>query len=88
MKQHHPILREIEAYLAVTKMGETYFGKRAANNSELVARLRAGGSVHFKTEDSIREFIKDNPPSENQSKVSCLTQDMGSVDPEFQGGAA
>jgi len=67
MRKHHPILREVEEYLAKTGMGETYFGKRAANNSELVARLRAGGSVHFKTEDSIRAFISKNSPSSDTS---------------------
>lgn len=67
MKQHHPILPLVEAFLAESKMGETYFGKRAANNSELVARLRAGGSVHFKTEDAIRKFIAENSPSSSAS---------------------
>ena len=57
MKQHHPILPEIDAFLKETGMAETYFGKRAAGNSELVARLRDGGSVHFKTEAKIRKFM-------------------------------
>ena len=36
------LLSEIEAFLEKTGMGETYFGKLAANDSALVARLRAG----------------------------------------------
>lgn len=42
-KQDTPsLLIEIEAFLAASGMGETYFGKKAANDSGLVARLRAG----------------------------------------------
>jgi hypothetical protein len=38
------LLSEIEAFLVETGMGETYFGKRAANDSGIVARLRAGAT--------------------------------------------
>lgn len=64
MTKHHPILAEIEAYILDTGLSETYFGKKAVNNSELVSRLRSGGSVHFLTESKIREFIKNNPSQE------------------------
>jgi len=54
----HPILlAEIEAFLADTGMGESYFGKRAANNSEIVARLRAGKRVWPETETRVRAYI-------------------------------
>ena len=38
-----PLLAEIEAFLAETGMGETYFGKARGNNSELVGRLAVVG---------------------------------------------
>ena len=90
MKTHHPILNEIEAFLADTGMGATYFGKRAVNNSELVARLRAGGAIHFRTEDSVRKFISENSPSSGvlQSDGSCLNKDVGSAKRHVKGASA
>ena len=60
---HHPdLLREIETYIARTGMGETYFGKKAINNSELISRLRNGGRVWPETAAQVRAFMKKNPP--------------------------
>lgn len=39
-------------------MAETYFGKRAVGNSELVSRLRGGGRVWPETEEKARAFMK------------------------------
>lgn len=50
-------LQEIEAFLAETGMGESYFGKRAAGNSELVSRLRCNRRVWPETEAKVRSFI-------------------------------
>jgi hypothetical protein len=58
---HPPLLEEVEAFLARTKMGEAYFGKKAVGNSELVARLRAGGSVLVTTDEKVRAFMASNP---------------------------
>lgn len=44
-------------------MGESYFGKLAARNSELVKRLRQGGRVWPETEAEVRDFIKNHSPS-------------------------
>ena len=52
-----PLLAEIEAFLADTGMGASYFGKRATGNSEVVARLRDGGRIWPETEQRIRAFI-------------------------------
>lgn len=59
------LLSEIEVFLTATGMGETYFGKKAANDSALVARLRAGttptGKVVFvrpEVQTSVRKFMK------------------------------
>lgn len=59
MKQiHHPeLLSEIEAFLAESGMGETYFGKAAIGNSEVVPRIRKGGRVWPETESGLRLFI-------------------------------
>lgn len=39
-------------------MSETTFGAKAVNNSKLVARLRAGGSVSLETATRIRGFLQ------------------------------
>ena len=58
MKNHRPpILEEIDAFLAEVPMGESYFGKRAVGNSEIVARLRGGGRIWPETIDRLRAFM-------------------------------
>lgn len=59
------LLSEIEAFLAATGMGETYFGKLSANDSGLVARLRAGTTptgkavfVRPEVQVSVRKFMR------------------------------
>lgn len=51
------LLNEIEAFLADTGMGSSYFGKQAVGNSEIVTRLRTGGRVWPETETRLRAFI-------------------------------
>lgn len=60
MKQivHPDLLSKIDAFLSETGMGESYFGKAAAGNSELVRRLRQGGRVWPETERQVVEFMK------------------------------
>jgi hypothetical protein len=53
----NPLIDEIEAFLARFPMGESYFGKRAVGNSEVVARLRSGGRVWPETEQALRAFM-------------------------------
>lgn len=53
----HPLLPEIEAFLAEAKMEPTTFGQQAVRNWQLVARLRAGGDLRRDTEDRIRSFM-------------------------------
>lgn len=52
------LLVAIEAFIAETGMGESYFGKKSVGNSELVARLREGRRVWPETAASIRSFIR------------------------------
>jgi hypothetical protein len=57
---HHPeLLSEIEAFLAESGMGETYLGKAAVGNSEVVARIRKGRRVWPETADGLRSFIAE-----------------------------
>ena len=57
MYTHPSLLCEIDAFLSETGMGASYFGKKAASNSELVERLRNGGRVWPETEQKVRAFI-------------------------------
>lgn len=57
MKKASSLLPEIEDFLARTGMGSSYMGKAAVGNSELVARLRAGGRVWPETEEEVRKFM-------------------------------
>jgi hypothetical protein len=54
------LLRDIEAFLAATGMGASYFGKRATGNSELVGRLRDGRPILTETERRVRDFMAAN----------------------------
>lgn len=54
---HSNLLSEIEAFLAETGMGPSYFGKQACGNSEIVARLKEGRRVWPETETRVRAFI-------------------------------
>lgn len=54
---HPTLLSEIDKFLEESGLSETYFGKQAAGNSEVVSRLRAGGRVWPETEAKLRSFI-------------------------------
>ena len=54
---HKELVAEIDAFIAETKMGESYFGKLATGNSEIVARLKSGRTITGITEKKIRDFI-------------------------------
>lgn len=51
------LLSEIEAFLAETGMGPSYFGKQAIGNSEVVTRLRDGRRVWPETSNRLRAFM-------------------------------
>ena len=57
--KHPELLAEIEAFLGRTGMGESYFGKVAVSNSELVKRLRCGGKVWPDTVNALRSFMAE-----------------------------
>jgi hypothetical protein len=54
---HKRLVDEIDAFLGETGMSESYFGKRATGNSEVLARLRAGRTITVVTEEKLREFM-------------------------------
>ncbi len=55
---HPTLLAEIESFLRDSGMGEKYFGKKAARNSELVPRLRDGKRVWPETEAKVLSYIR------------------------------
>ena len=68
MNANQQLLAEIDAYLASSGMAATTFGKRAANNSQVVDRMREGSSVTLKTADRIRQFIRDSQPNRGRRR--------------------
>lgn len=60
--QKTDLMTAIDDFLSVTGMGPSYFGKVAANNSELVSRLKRGRRVWPETEQKIRDYIAKNTP--------------------------
>lgn len=59
---HAKLLSDIEAFLADTGMGVSYFGKIATGNSELVARLKEGKRCWPETEQKARSFMAGYQP--------------------------
>ena len=57
MSSTSALLKEIEAFLIGSAMGEAAFGQKAAGNGKIVQRLRSGGSCSLDTADKIRQFI-------------------------------
>lgn len=55
--RHPDLIATIETFIAKSGMSESYFGKKAVGNSELLARLRRGGRVWPETEARALEFI-------------------------------
>lgn len=53
------LLSQIDAFLAEFPMGESYFGKAATGNSELIPRLRNGGRVWPETRAKAEQFMAD-----------------------------
>jgi hypothetical protein len=54
----HPLLPVIETYLRETGIAASTFGQKAVKQSTLVQRLRLGGSIGWRTENRIRQFMK------------------------------
>ena len=57
------LLTDIEDFLSLTGMGESYFGKAACGNSEVVKRLRAKRRVWPETARKLRAFMRARRPA-------------------------
>ena len=51
------LLSDIDKFLEESGLSETYLGKTACNNSELVKRLRNGGRIWPETEQRLRAWM-------------------------------
>lgn len=51
------LLKDIRAFLAKRGIKGSYFGKIAANDPRLVARLEAGGDCRTATVEKVKKFI-------------------------------
>lgn len=69
------LLSKIDAFLKDARMGESYFGKRAVGNSELVGRLRNGRPVLQGTAAKVIEFIKAERTRRNLPEKSLQGAD-------------
>lgn len=84
----HPVLLgEIDAFLAETGMGESYFGKAAVGNSEVVARLRRGRKVWPDTEARLRSFILMRREKMDGKRKVSANEDMKAPVNTFKGKA-
>lgn len=73
---HPALLNEIDAFLAETGMGESYFGKKAVGNSEVVSRLRQGRRVWPETETTIRSYMMMRREQARKSKAVSSIADI------------
>ncbi len=54
------LLREIDAFVRRAGMAPTTFGRLAANDGKLVARLRSGKGITTRTVEKVRAYMRDN----------------------------
>ncbi len=52
------LLRDIEAFVRANRIAETTFGRLAANDGKLVARLRKGKGITTRTVEKIRAYLR------------------------------
>jgi len=68
------LLNEIDAFLGATGMAETTFGREAANDGKLMARLRSGKGVTTRTVEKLRAFMGDNMGDNSSSPANASNQ--------------
>lgn len=61
------ILKEVDGYLADSRITETTLGKKAVNDGKAIPRLRAGKRMWPETIQKLRDFMRENPPSQKAS---------------------
>ena len=84
------LLRDVEAFLSESRMSESYFGKAACGNSEVVSRLRDGGRVWPETETKIRSFmlLRRNAAKARRLSAKADNQGKGATKVNDRSGAA
>lgn len=65
------LISRIEAYCKRYRISETTFGARALNNSKIVARLRAGGTVTLRSLRRMDAFMMGET-AEGRQKEGAL----------------
>ena len=58
MQTKKKLLQDIKAFLAVTEMQASTFGRLAANNSRLVAKLEKGGTISIDIFDRVNAYMR------------------------------
>ncbi|ALC11248.1 hypothetical protein LH20_04705 [Sphingopyxis sp. 113P3] len=69
--EQHPILAEIETFIAAHGMAESTFGREAAGDWRLIKELRGQGRSRPRrlwgdTEDRIRRFMAEYRPAQKE----------------------
>jgi hypothetical protein len=59
----HPLLAEIDRFIADHTITESQFGVRAVNDWKFVASLREGRDLLGRTERKVRDFMADYDPA-------------------------
>ena len=79
------LLREIDAFVRRAGMAPTTFGRLAANDGKLVARLRGGKGITTGTVEKIRSYIRDNGPGLSEEAFARLFEPFFTTKPAGQG---
>jgi hypothetical protein len=66
MDANQQLVAEIEAYAEAVGMAVSTICKKAGGNSEIVRKIRRGGTVTLPIADRIRAYIAANPPPERR----------------------
>lgn len=58
------LIEQIERYAAETRLSPATITTRAAGNSQLYRRLKAGGSCTIRIAEKLKAYMESNPPSQ------------------------
>ena len=56
------LLNTVESYCERRGIAEATLSRLACNNSTVVKRLREKGNVTYRTAQTLRKYMRDNPP--------------------------
>ena len=76
------LLGEIEAFVRAGGLADTTFGRRAVNDGNFVARLRAGRGITARTVERVRAYLADNgAPDPGPSPVDRIADALDRLAP-------